>query len=27
VIQLDEDHSVLTLSLDDVAEWCGPTEH
>jgi G-patch domain len=24
VLQLDEDHSVLTLPLDDLAEWCGP---
>lgn len=26
VIQLDEDHSVLTLPLDDLAEWCGPRD-
>jgi hypothetical protein len=24
VLQLHEDHSVLTLPLDDLAEWCGP---
>lgn len=26
VIQLHQDKTVLTLSLDDLAEWCGPIE-
>jgi G patch domain/KOW motif-containing protein len=26
VLQLHEDHTVLTLSLDDLAEWCGPRD-
>lgn len=26
VIQIYEDMSVLTLSLDDIAEWCGPLD-
>lgn len=26
VIQVFEDMSVLTLSLDDMAEWCGPLD-
>jgi G patch domain/KOW motif-containing protein len=26
VIQLYEDMNVLTLSLDDIAEWCGPLD-
>jgi len=26
VVQLSEDMSVLTLSLDDIAEWVGPLD-
>lgn len=26
VLQLDEDHTLLTLSPDDLAEWCGPRD-
>ena len=25
-IQVFEDMSILTLSLDDIAEWCGPLD-
>ena len=26
VIQLFEDMNIVTLSLDDIAEWCGPLD-
>jgi len=26
IIQIFEDMSLLTLSLDDIAEWCGPLD-
>jgi len=25
-VQLFEDMNILTLSLDDIAEWCGPLD-
>mmetsp|Transcript_4902 Transcript_4902/g.7531 ORF Transcript_4902/g.7531 Transcript_4902/m.7531 type:complete len:89 (+) Transcript_4902:1814-2080(+) len=26
IVQLYEDKNIITLSLDDIAEWCGPLD-